>query len=78
MPAAPVVGVVIDMCPCRQPMHWGRTRKRGYMYVAVEVDVVAKAIRGMQRANVVLGLRQVAAAELLEVVAWPYGWRVYR
>jgi hypothetical protein len=33
--------------------------------VAVEIDAVTSAVKGMQRAGVVMDLRQVAAAELL-------------
>jgi hypothetical protein len=35
--------------------------------VAVEIDAVIRAVRGMQRAGVVLDLRQVTAAKLVAV-----------
>ena len=51
-------------------------RKQGYRYVAVEIDAVIKAIRGLQRSDVVLDLRQVTAAEPLVVVAQLAGVQV--
>ena len=37
--------------------------------MAMEMDVVIRAVRGMQRANVVLDLRQVTATKLVAEVA---------
>ena len=73
--AAPVRDVVIDMCAGKQSMK-GPARKQGYRYVAVEIDAVIRPVRGMQRADVVLDLRQVTVAELLAVVARMAGVRV--
>ena len=73
--AAPVRDVVIDMCAGRQSMK-GPARRQGYRYVAVEIDAVIRAVRGMQRADVVLDLRQVTAAELVAVVAKMAGVQV--
>ena len=75
--AVPVRGVVIDMCACRQSIQApARNCKQGYRYVAVEIDAVIRVVRALQRADVVLDLRQVTAAELVEVVAPIAGIRV--
>ena len=73
--AVPVRDVVIDMCAGRQSMK-GPARRQGYRYVAVEIDAVISAVRGLQRADVVLDLRQVTAAELVAVVAQIAGVQV--
>ena len=44
--AVPVRDAVIEMCAVRQPMK-ALARKQGYMYVAVEVDAMTRAVRGL-------------------------------
>ena len=66
--AAPVGGVVTDMCAGRQSMK-GPARRHGCRYVAVDIIAVVGAIRGLQKTDVVLDILQVSAAELVEVVA---------
>ena len=73
--AAPVRDVVIDVCAGRQSMK-GPARRQGYMYAAVEIDAVTRAVRGMQRADVVLDVRQLTTAELVAVVAQIAGVQV--
>ena len=54
----------------------GPARRQGYRYVAVEIDAVISAARGMQRADVVMDLRQVTTAELVAAVAQIAGIQV--
>ena len=72
---APVRDVVIDMCAGRQAMK-GPACRQGYRYVAVEIDAVIRAVRGMQSADVVLDLRQGTATELVVVVSRMTGIQV--
>ena len=51
-------------------------RKMGYMYIAVELKAVIKAVRGNQRADVVMDLTEVPATQLLGAVAAMEGVRV--
>ena len=66
--ATPVRDVVVDLCAGRQSMK-GPARKHRCRYVAVDIEKVFTAIRGLQKTDVVLDLLQVSSAELVQVIA---------
>ena len=50
--ARPVRDVIVDLCAGRQSMK-RPARQLGYRYIAVELNAVIRAVRGIQRADVV-------------------------
>jgi len=60
--------VVVDLCAGRQSMK-GPAQMHGCRYVAVDIEEVFSAVRGLQKTDVVLDLLQVPAAELVQVIA---------
>ena len=75
--AQPIGVVIIDLCAGRQSMK-RPARQMSYMYIAVELKVVVKAVRGNQRADIVMDLTDVPAAQLLTAVAEMAGVRIQK
>ena len=64
----PVRDVIIDLCAGRQSMK-RPAKQMGYRYIAVELKAVIRAVRGNQRADVVMDLTEVPPAQLLAAIA---------
>ena len=66
--ARPVRDVIVDLCAGRQSMK-RPAKQLGYRYIAVELKAVIRAVRGRQRADVVMDLTEVPPAQLLAAIA---------
>ena len=60
--------MVIDLCAGRQSLK-RPAKHMSYRYIAVELKAVIRAVRGNQKADVVMGLTEVPPAQLLAVIA---------